>query len=76
MVSGMEARALRVDSLSANERIELMGRLWDSLDPEVAAPTPTELGAELDRREGVADAAPDAGDPWPNIRLALARKLR
>ena len=76
MVYGMEAHAFPVDSLSADERIELMGRLWDSLDPAVAAPISTELGAELDRREAEADAAPEAGDSWADIHLTLARKLR
>lgn len=75
-VSIMEARAFEVDSLSADERIELMGRLWDSLDPAVAAPISAELGAELDRREAEADDKPEAGDSWADIHLALARKLR
>ena len=72
----MEARAFQVDSLSADERIELMGRLWDSLDPAAAAPMSAELGAELDHREADTDAAPDAGDSWADIHLTLARKLR
>ncbi len=72
----MEARAFELDSLSADERIELMGRLWDSLDPAAAAPISTELGAELDRREAEADTAPETGDSWADIHLTLARKLR
>ena len=72
----MEARAFQVDSLSADERIALMGRLWDSLDSAAAPPMSAELGAELDHREADADAAPDAGDSWPDIHLTLARKLR
>lgn len=75
IVSTMEARAFQVDSLSADERIELMGRLWDCLDP-AAAPMSAELGAELDHREADADAAPDAGDSWAETHLSLARKLR
>lgn len=72
----MEARLFQVDSLSAEERIELMGRLWDSLDPAAAAPMSAELGAELDRREADADAGPEAGDSWAAIHGILARKLR
>jgi putative addiction module component (TIGR02574 family) len=75
-VSFMASRPIRVDELSAAERIELMGRLWDSLDPADAAPMTPELAAELDRREADADAAPEAGDSWPEIQAALLRKLR
>lgn len=72
----MASRPIKVDELSAEERIELMGRLWDSLDPADAAPMTPELAAELDRREADADAAPEAGDAWPEIQAALLRKLR
>jgi putative addiction module component (TIGR02574 family) len=53
-----------------------IGKLWDSLDPAVAAPITPALAAELDRREAEADAAPEAGDAWPEIRDALRKKLR
>ena len=72
----MTAPLFSLDSLSAEERIELMGRLWDSLDPASAAPISGELATELDRREAEADAAPEAGEPWADIHLALLRKLR
>ena len=70
------ARTIPVDDLTAEERIELIGKLWDSLDPAVAAPITPALAAELDRREAEADAAPDAGDAWSEIRDALRKKLR
>jgi putative addiction module component (TIGR02574 family) len=70
------ARTIPVDDLTAEERIELIGKLWDSLDPALAAPITPALAAELDRREAEADAAPDAGDAWPEIRDALRKKLR
>ena len=72
----MESRAFQVDELSAEERIELIGRLWDSLDPAAAARISSQLAAELDRREDEADADPEAGDSWPDIHAALLRKLR
>lgn len=72
----MASRAIQVDELSAEERVELMGRLWDSLDPTAAAPMTPELAAELDRREADADVAPEAGDTWPDIQSTLLRKLR
>ena len=72
----MASRAIRVEELSAEERIELMGRLWDSLDPTAAASMIPELAAEVDRREAEADVAPEAGDTWPDIQSALLRTLR
>lgn len=72
----MESRAIQVDDLSAEERIELMGRLWNSLDPAAAAPLTAELEAELDRREAEADGDPEAGETWPDVHSALLKKLR
>lgn len=69
-------RTIPLDDLSAEERIELIGKLWDSLDPALAAPITPALAAELDRREAEADAAPEAGDSWSDIRNDLRKKLR
>ena len=69
-------RLISVDDLTAEERIELMGTLWDGLDRALAAPITPALAAELDRREAEADTAPDAGDAWSEIRDGLRRKLR
>ena len=76
MFLSMASRAIQFDELSAEERIELMGRLWDSHDPTAAAPMTAELAAELDRREADADAAPEDGDRWRAIHSGLLRKLR
>lgn len=72
----MASPRLSVDELTAEERIELMGRLWDSLDPATAAPITDALAAELDRREAEADSDPESGIPWPEIKEDLAKKLR
>ena len=45
------------EHLSTEERIKLIGELWDSLDPDDAAPITEELAAELDRRVAKADAS-------------------
>ena len=75
-LSFMASRPLPVDDLTAEERLELMGRLWDSLDTARAAPMTDALAAELDRREAEADADPEAGQSWPEIKQDLERKLR
>jgi putative addiction module component (TIGR02574 family) len=72
----MATGPIPVDDLTAQERIELMGRLWDSLDSTVAAPTTDALGAELDRRESEADQEPEAGESWGVIKRELTKKLR
>jgi len=65
-----------VEQLTAQERVELIGYLWDSLDPATAAPITPALAAELDRREAEADADPEAGQPWSEIKTELAGKRR
>lgn len=70
------ARTIQVDDLTAEERLELIGKLWDSLDPAISAPITPALAAELERREAEADAAPNAGDAWSDVRDELRKKLR
>jgi putative addiction module component (TIGR02574 family) len=70
------ARTIPLDDMTAEERIELIGKLWDSLDPAVAAPITPALRDELDRREAEADMAPEAGEAWSDIRNELRKKLR
>ena len=72
----MASAKIPVDKLTADERIELMGRLWDSLDPATAAPITPALATELTRREAEADADPSAGTPWNDIRGELRNKLQ
>lgn len=64
-----------LESMTAQERIALMGRLWDSLDAAVAAPLSPALAAELTRREVEADADPEAGVPWQTLQDELRRRL-
>ena len=70
------ARTIPLDDLTAEERIELMGRLWDNLDSALAAPISPDVVAELDFREAEADSAPDEGYPWSDIRHDLQKKLK
>lgn len=72
----MASRSLPLDDLTAEQRIDLMGRLWDSLDPAAAAPITDALAGELDRRETEADLDPEAGESWADIKAALKKKLR
>lgn len=71
----MTSRPIPVDELTAEERVELIGRLWDSVDPAAASPMTPALAAELDRREKAADASPDEGDNWADLKASLSTKL-
>ena len=59
--------------LTVDQRLELIGELWDSIPDsldEVAVPAWHR--EELERRLSAADADPDAAIPWEQVR----RKLR
>jgi putative addiction module component (TIGR02574 family) len=63
------------DKLTIAQRLELLGLIWDSLteDGEVL-PLPEWHREELDRRLANADAAPEAGIPWEQVRARLREK--
>ena len=65
-----------LESLTAQERIVLMGRLWDSLDSAAAAPVSPALATELSQREADADADPEGGIPWATLRDELRSRLQ
>ncbi len=59
--------------LTPDERLELIGQLWDSLDP---APEPgAEQLAELERRSRDLDAHPDASIPAADAIAHLRTRL-
>jgi putative addiction module component (TIGR02574 family) len=61
--------------LTPAERIELIEALWDSLEPEQAAPMTPELAEELDRRSAEAGADPNGGRIWDEVRVELEKRL-
>lgn len=63
-------------TLSVDERIALIGTLWDSLEPEDAAPITPELAAELDRRVADAKANPEAWMSWDQLKAELESRVR
>jgi putative addiction module component (TIGR02574 family) len=70
----MATRPFVVDELTTDERIELIGRLWDSLDASAAAPMTDRLRQELARREAEGDRDPDSGEAWETLRDRLAKR--
>ena len=60
------------DQLSVPERLELISQLWDSIpESDEDLPIPEWHREELDRRLAEADAAPEAGIPWEQVRAEL-----
>lgn len=75
--SGMNEPAIKIDSLSRDERLDLLEKLWDSLSKTPAdVPVTPAQQAELERRSDALDQ--DAakgralGVPWDEV----ARQLR
>ncbi len=62
---------LSVDQLSVNERLVLLGRLWDSLLDDGPPPIQSWQLDEVRRRIAAADAAPEASIPLEELRRQL-----
>lgn len=74
--SSMIDHSLKVKamSLSAPDRLELIGTLWDSLSNKDFPVTAAEK-ALLDTRLADADAHPDDESPWSESRVRLRQQL-
>jgi putative addiction module component (TIGR02574 family) len=64
---------LGIDMLSDEQRLRLIGEIWDSLSI-ANTPIPESHREELDRRLAAADADPTAGRPWEEVRARLRGK--
>ena len=60
-----------IESLTTEERLALLGDIWDSLKPE-AVPVTDAQREELDRRLDDLEGDRDLGIPWEDV----ARKIR
>jgi len=65
---------LGIDRLSNEERLRLIGEIWESLTPVDQREIPESHREELDRRLADADADPAAGRPWEEVRERLRGK--
>jgi putative addiction module component (TIGR02574 family) len=59
--------ALDLSVLTADEKLELIDQLWQSVNPDELALTP-ETRAELDRRLDGLDREGPTGIPWATVR--------
>jgi len=67
---GPTIQDLGIDRLSAEQRLWLIGEIWDSLSND-NIPIPESHRDELDRRLAAADADPSAGRPCEEVRARL-----
>ncbi|MDE1146782.1 MAG: addiction module protein [Azospirillaceae bacterium] len=65
---------LDITRLSAQERLDLIGRLWDSLEAEDVRLTPAQQ-AELDRRLATFDEDIKSGLSWEEVEAELERRF-
>ena len=66
---------IEIDKLSPEERLDLIGRLWDSLDADAVPLTPAQA-VELDRRLVVADADLAASVSWETLKAERGNRHR
>ena len=58
--------------LSIEQRITLIGEIWDSIGAEAGAfPLTSAQRQELDRRVEEYEKSPDAGVPWEEVKRGL-----
>jgi putative addiction module component (TIGR02574 family) len=62
---------LGIDRLSSEDRLQLIGKIWESLTPIDQLEIPESHRQELDRRLAAADADPSSARPWEEVRARL-----
>jgi putative addiction module component (TIGR02574 family) len=62
---------LGIDQLSADDRLRLMGEIWDSLSDEPLGEIPANHREELERRLAARKENPQASAPWEEVRARL-----
>lgn len=68
MIDVTKPITITVNELSADERIELIGAIWDSMSTEMIVREPTgALKEELDRRIDAYEKDPERGLPWEEV---------
>ncbi len=71
----MSAPPLDITRLTPQERLDLIGELWDSLTAEDVPLTPAQQ-AELDRRLATFEDDRRAGISWQDLDAELDRRSR
>jgi putative addiction module component (TIGR02574 family) len=72
----MSRPAIEIDNLSAEERLELIESLWESLihDPS-SIPVTAAQRRILDERLDEIEAGDDTGIPWEEVKARITKQL-
>jgi putative addiction module component (TIGR02574 family) len=70
---GLTLSQFGIDRLDAQQRVELIGLIWDSLPDDAPYAPPDWHIKELERRIAAADANPGAGEPWETVLTRLLK---
>ncbi len=62
--------------LSVEERLQLIGELWDSIEAEELPPLTVDQEKELGRRLDGLEANPDDVLPWEEVRARLWSRVK
>jgi len=72
----MSRPAIEIDNLSAEERLELIESLWESLiDNPSSIPVTDAQKRILDDRLNEIEAGDDAGIPWEEVKARITKQL-
>ena len=63
-----------IDRLSPQQRLELIGLIWDSIRAGMPFTPPDWPLREVEQRIAAADASPSAAEPWDAVRARLSRQ--
>ncbi len=73
---GISAKSLGIDKLDVEERLQLMGEIWDSVSEETGdLSLSSEMKEELDKRLAAADATPEASVPWEDVKKRVIGRI-
>jgi putative addiction module component (TIGR02574 family) len=72
----MASPTIDFSHLTPEQRLQLIGELWDSLSDDDLGPISPELTAELDQRVAEMEADPTAGRPWEEVLADLRQRLK
>ena len=70
---GLTLSQFGIDRLDAQQRVELIGLIWESLPDDAPYAPPDWHIKELERRIAAADANPGAGEPWETVLTRLLK---
>jgi putative addiction module component (TIGR02574 family) len=62
-----------IDRLNTQQRVELIGLIWDSLPDDAPYAPPDWHIQELERRIAAADANTEGAEPWETVLARLSK---